>query len=70
MDYLHPSLGGVFRPGYKVSFGYDFVGDNYIRFNTPAPGNDPLATCASVGHGTRVTGKRQPLSQVHQDTYS
>ncbi|KAL7924620.1 peptidase S8/S53 domain-containing protein [Trichoderma austrokoningii] len=56
VDYLHPSLGGGFGPGYKISFGYDFVGDNYTGFNTPVPGNDPLATCASGGHGTHVTG--------------
>ncbi|KAL9477642.1 hypothetical protein ACSS6W_007483 [Trichoderma asperelloides] len=56
VDYLHPSLGGGFGPGYKVSFGYDFVGDNYTGFNTPVPDNDPLASCATGGHGTHVTG--------------
>ncbi|KAL7893209.1 peptidase S8/S53 domain-containing protein [Trichoderma sp. SZMC 28014] len=56
VDYLHPSLGGGFGPGYKVSFGYDFVGDNYTGYNTPVPDNDPLASCASGGHGTHVTG--------------
>lgn len=47
VDYLHPSLGGGFGPGYKVSFGYDFVGDNYTGFNTPVLDNDPLASCAT-----------------------
>lgn len=59
VDYLHPSLGGGFGPGYKVSFGYDFVGDSYTGFNTPVPDNDPLASCATGGHGTHVTGKKQ-----------
>ena len=56
VDYLHPSLGGGFGPGYKISFGYDFVGDDYTGFNDPVPGPDPLITCASGGHGTHVTG--------------
>lgn len=24
---MHPDLGGGFGPGYKVAFGYDFIGD-------------------------------------------
>jgi subtilisin family serine protease len=56
VDYLHPSLGGGFGPGFKISFGYDFVGDDYTGFNDPVPDSDPLATCASGGHGTHVTG--------------
>ena len=27
IDYLHPSLGGGYGAGFKVSHGYDFVGD-------------------------------------------
>lgn len=57
VDYLHPSLSGGFGPGYKISFGYDFVGDDYLGYNTPVPDSDPLATCATGGHGTHVTGK-------------
>ena len=25
---MHPDLGGGFGPGFKVAFGYDFIGDN------------------------------------------
>ncbi|KAH8798637.1 peptidase S8/S53 domain-containing protein [Xylogone sp. PMI_703] len=56
VDYLHPSLGGGFGPGFKISFGYDFVGDNYTGGNAPMPGPDPLATCAGGGHGSHTTG--------------
>lgn len=62
VDYLHLSLGGGFGPGYKVSFGYDFVGDDYTGFNTPVPDSDPLVTCATGGHGTHVTGKKWTLA--------
>lgn len=27
IDYTHPALGGGFGPGFKISKGYDFVGD-------------------------------------------
>lgn len=58
VDFRHPSLGGCFGPGCKVSFGYDFVGDGFA----PPPGGFqgspiPLATCPSGGHGTHVMGK-------------
>ncbi|KAF3076755.1 Minor extracellular protease vpr [Trichoderma lentiforme] len=56
VDYLHPSLGGGFGPGYKISFGYDLVGDDYTGTNTPVPDDDPLVTCAIGGHGTHVAG--------------
>ncbi|KAH8811001.1 peptidase S8/S53 domain-containing protein [Xylogone sp. PMI_703] len=56
VDYLHPSLGGGFGPGYKIAFGYDFVGDDYADGNTPVPDDDPLTTCAGGGHGTHVSG--------------
>ncbi|KAK5992069.1 Minor extracellular protease Vpr-like protein [Cladobotryum mycophilum] len=56
VDYLHPALGGGFGKGFKISFGHDFVGDDYTGANTPVPDNDPLATCASGGHGTHVAG--------------
>lgn len=58
VDYLHPSLGGGFGPGYKISFGYDLVGDNYTGTNTPVPDDDPLVTCAVGGHGTHVAGEK------------
>jgi subtilisin family serine protease len=54
VDYKHPSLGGCFGPGCKVSFGYNFVGDDYPDTTTPSP--DPLTTCAEGGHGTHVMG--------------
>ncbi|KAK6508894.1 hypothetical protein TWF481_003661 [Arthrobotrys musiformis] len=53
IDYSHPSLGGGFGPGYKVSFGTDLVGDRYTGSNTPIPDADPI-DCA--GHGTHVAG--------------
>lgn len=28
LDYLHPALGAGFGPGYRVEYGWDFVGDN------------------------------------------
>lgn len=57
VDYRHPALGGGFGPGHKIALGWDFVGDNYTGFNTPMPDPDPLATCASGGHGTHTAGK-------------
>lgn len=54
VDYLHPALGGGFGPGYKVTYGYDLVGDAYNGLNTPVPDDDPM-DCA--GHGTHVSGE-------------
>ncbi|KAI0049847.1 pyrolysin [Auriscalpium vulgare] len=54
VDYTHPALGGGFGPGYKISGGYDFVGDAYTGDNTPVPDDDPLDQCA--GHGSHVAG--------------
>ncbi|RDW58328.1 hypothetical protein BP5796_12258 [Coleophoma crateriformis] len=54
VDYRHPSLGGCFGPNCKISFGYDFVGDDYPT--TTVEGPDPLATCLGGGHGTHVAG--------------
>ncbi|KAL7952795.1 peptidase S8/S53 domain-containing protein [Trichoderma compactum] len=56
VDYRHPALGGGFGPGYKIAFGYDFVGDDYDGTNAPMPSPDPLATCPSGGHGTHTLG--------------
>ncbi|KAJ3018739.1 hypothetical protein HKX48_002653 [Thoreauomyces humboldtii] len=55
--YLHPALGGGFGPGFKVSFGEDFVGDDYTSTNNlPVPDNDPLDNCSSESHGTHCAG--------------
>ncbi|KIO19556.1 hypothetical protein M407DRAFT_16103 [Tulasnella calospora MUT 4182] len=53
IDYLHPALGGGYGGGFKVSHGYDFVGDDYTGANTPTPDEDPM-DCG--GHGTHVAG--------------
>ncbi|RAL59204.1 hypothetical protein DID88_006659 [Monilinia fructigena] len=53
IDYTLPALGGGFGPGYKVAFGTDLVGDDYIGTNTPVPDDDPM-DC--YGHGTHVAG--------------
>lgn len=62
IDYHHPDLGGGFGPGYKVAYGYDFVGDAFNAdpddpgFNpVPSPDPDP-DDCAIAGHGTHVAG--------------
>ena len=57
VDYNHPSLGGGFGPGFKVSMGHDFVGDDYDGSNTPMPDDDPLDNCPDSGHGTHCAGK-------------
>lgn len=53
IDYMHPAMGGCFGRGCLVSFGTDFVGDNYDGTNQPNPKADPM-DCA--GHGTHVAG--------------
>ncbi|KAJ3233136.1 hypothetical protein HDU81_002492 [Chytriomyces hyalinus] len=57
VDYTHPSLGGCSKigPGCRVSFGYDFSGDNFdpSANNTAEPDDDPM-DCN--GHGTHVAG--------------
>ncbi|KAI9598732.1 peptidase S8/S53 domain-containing protein, partial [Syncephalis fuscata] len=54
IDYLHSALGGCFGKGCKVTYGYDFVGDNYNGANMPHPDADPMDSCN--GHGTHVAG--------------
>ncbi|KAJ3237175.1 hypothetical protein HDU78_004238 [Chytriomyces hyalinus] len=55
--YRHPALGGGFGPGYKVSGGYDFVGDAFTGMGTlPEPDLDPLDDCSRKSHGTHVSG--------------
>lgn len=60
VDYHHPDLGGGFGPGFKVAYGWDFVGDDYDAnpgnptYNpVPSPDPDP-DDCG--GHGTHVAG--------------
>lgn len=62
IDYDHPDLGGGFGKGYKVAYGYDFVGDDFNAdpdhpgYNpVPVPDPDP-DDCAIAGHGTHVAG--------------
>ncbi|KAJ3107287.1 hypothetical protein HDU97_004426 [Phlyctochytrium planicorne] len=52
VDYLHPALGGGFGPGFKVGYGYDFVGDGV----TPIEDPDPMDNCSASSHGTHVAG--------------
>lgn len=58
IDYMHPDLGGGFGPGFRVAFGFDFMGDNATTAAdgtlTSFPDNDPRDMC--VGHGTHVAG--------------
>ncbi|KAL8383440.1 hypothetical protein RB595_010573 [Gaeumannomyces hyphopodioides] len=53
VDYRHPALGGGFGPGFKVSGGYDLVGDEYDGTNPKKPDGDPMDF---LGHGTHVSG--------------
>lgn len=54
IDCGHPAFGGGFGPGFKVSFGYDFVGDAF-NWSTPAiPSTNPCTQCAM--HGTHTSG--------------
>ncbi|CZS90101.1 uncharacterized protein RAG0_01247 [Rhynchosporium agropyri] len=45
VDHRHTALGPGFGPGHKISFGKDFVGDNYDSTGIPETDDDPLATC-------------------------
>jgi subtilisin family serine protease len=55
IDYDHPDLGGGFGPGYKVAYGYDFVGDDYDAGAGAPPMPDPDPDDCN-GHGTHVAG--------------
>lgn len=55
VDFRHPSLGGCFGPGCKISFGYDLVGD--LGHPSFAGSPIPLATCVQGGHGSHVMGQ-------------
>ncbi|SGY13683.1 BQ5605_C010g05943 [Microbotryum silenes-dioicae] len=48
-DYKNPILGGGFGPGYKLTTGYDFVGDD-----GQSPSNDPYTECDK--HATHILG--------------
>ena len=54
IDYMHPTLGAGFGPGFKVAYGTDLVGDAYNGSNTPFPDLDPYTECNE--HGTHVAG--------------
>ncbi|KAJ3205250.1 hypothetical protein HDU67_008940 [Dinochytrium kinnereticum] len=56
IDYTHEALGGGFGPGFKVSFGYDLVGDRYAGGVGAVADPDPLDNCSSDSHGTHVAG--------------
>ncbi|KAJ3025621.1 UNVERIFIED_CONTAM: hypothetical protein HDU68_006931 [Siphonaria sp. JEL0065] len=56
VHYLHPALGGGFGPGFKVSKGWDFVGDNFGTNYIPIPDADPMDNCSAESHGTHVAG--------------
>ena len=55
---MHPALGGGFGEGYKVRYGRDLVGDNYIgeSLSGATPDNDPMDACGEA-HGP--SGKKE-----------
>ncbi|KAL0260198.1 hypothetical protein SLS55_003882 [Diplodia seriata] len=53
IDYSHPALGGGIGDGFKVSGGYDFVGDGTWPLEEKTPDADPMD---QMGHGTHVSG--------------
>ncbi len=60
IDYDHPDLGGGFGQGYRVAYGWDFVGDAFNADPTspsynPVPVPDPDPDDCH-GHGTHVAG--------------
>lgn len=55
IDYHHPDLGGGFGPGFKVAYGWDFVGDAYNAATGSPPIPDPDPDDCN-GHGTHVAG--------------
>ncbi|EGG02868.1 subtilisin protease [Melampsora larici-populina 98AG31] len=54
IDCGHPAFGGGFGPGFKVSFGYDFVGDAFNFGSSALPSTNPCTECAM--HGTHTSG--------------
>ena len=60
IDYDHPDLGGGFGEGYRVAYGWDFVGDAFNADPT-SPSYNPVAVPDDDpddcnGHGTHVAG--------------
>lgn len=55
IDYEHSDLGGGFGPGYRVAYGYDFVGDAFDANLNPYPMPDEFPNDCN-GHGTHVAG--------------
>uniref|UniRef100_A0A8H7NL32 Peptidase S8/S53 domain-containing protein n=1 Tax=Bionectria ochroleuca TaxID=29856 RepID=A0A8H7NL32_BIOOC len=53
IEYTHDALGGGFGASYKVSGGYDLVGDGNWPIGALAPDDDPMD---KRGHGTHVAG--------------
>jgi len=53
IDLQHPDLGAGFGPGFRITTGFDFVGDAYNGSNDPVP--DPIPDDCN-GHGTHVAG--------------
>ncbi|GME30155.1 putative glucan synthase protein [Neofusicoccum parvum] len=51
--YNHPALGGGIGEGFKVTGGYDFVGDGIWPYEDAVPDDDPND---NMGHGTHVSG--------------
>ncbi|KAJ3104616.1 hypothetical protein HDU97_009007 [Phlyctochytrium planicorne] len=56
VDYHHEALGGGFGPDFKVSFGYDFTGNEYKDGGSLSPDVDPLDSCSSESLGTHAAG--------------
>ncbi|KAJ3107290.1 hypothetical protein HDU97_004429 [Phlyctochytrium planicorne] len=57
VDYMHPALGGGFGPGFKVAYGYDFVGHGFEDSHPmPMEDSDPMEECVASSHGTHVAG--------------
>lgn len=61
--YKHPAFGvngkpGCYKkPGCRVQYGYDLVGDAYSSKNPKVkPDNDPFDNCSDESHGTHVAG--------------
>jgi subtilisin family serine protease len=54
LDYMHPALGAGYGQGFRVQYGYDFVGDNVRPPNVAVPDEDPYGDCAN--HATHTAG--------------
>ena len=51
VDYMHPDLGGGFGPGFRVAYGYDFVGSGSTASGTAFPDSDPIDICNGALRG-------------------